>query len=343
LVKDSTSFQIDPSLAEFYPGSGGSGSPASVRIQFEYDVLTGRIVDLSIGAFTEQDAKNSVATIELTQAGDLVIRDLAYMSMPVLQMIAQMGGFYLCRPNPIVKIYELKEDGYHKVDFVRELHRLKKYNLKQMEKEVYLGSEKKVKTRLILHGLPAAEVARRLRKARAENKKKGRGELTKEYKARAHFNLFITNASCEQLPAEDTCALYRIRWQIELIFKVWKSICHIAEVKKVKRYRLECYILSKLLLIVLGWHILWRTAIRLYQVEGKALSFLKAAKTLLGKKVMELREVFVLRKRNLETFLKSFYDLSSGHHVLEKKQKKPTSFELLMGFMETASQRMTIS
>jgi len=40
LIKDSVCFQIDESLAESYPGSGGNGSKASVRIQFEYDLLT---------------------------------------------------------------------------------------------------------------------------------------------------------------------------------------------------------------------------------------------------------------------------------------------------------------
>jgi len=35
LIKDSVCFQIDESLVEYYAGSGGSGSKAAVRIQFE--------------------------------------------------------------------------------------------------------------------------------------------------------------------------------------------------------------------------------------------------------------------------------------------------------------------
>ena len=48
LIKDSVCFQLDESLAQYYPGSGGSGSKANVRIQFEYDLLNGKIVDLSL-------------------------------------------------------------------------------------------------------------------------------------------------------------------------------------------------------------------------------------------------------------------------------------------------------
>lgn len=88
LIKDSTCFQIDESLAEYYPGSGGSGSSASVRIQFEYNILSGKINDLSLSAFNDQDEKDSIATIELTQEGDLIIRDLAYMCLEVLQFIS---------------------------------------------------------------------------------------------------------------------------------------------------------------------------------------------------------------------------------------------------------------
>ncbi len=65
LIKDSVCFQVDSSLAEYYPGSGGSASKANVRIQFEYDLLNGTIVDLSINAFNDQDAKDSIATLEL--------------------------------------------------------------------------------------------------------------------------------------------------------------------------------------------------------------------------------------------------------------------------------------
>ncbi len=71
LIKDSVCFQIDNSLAEYYPGSGGSASKANVRIQLEYDLLNGTIVDLSLNAFNDQDATNSITTPELVGQGDL--------------------------------------------------------------------------------------------------------------------------------------------------------------------------------------------------------------------------------------------------------------------------------
>ena len=97
--------------------------------------------------------------------------------------------------------------------------------------------------------MPETEVNERLRKARANNKRKGRGELTAEYVARAHLNLFITNTKSDVVLTNRVWNLYQLRWQIELIFKIWKSICDIEKVKKVKKSRPECYIYSKLILM----------------------------------------------------------------------------------------------
>ena len=331
LIKDSTCFQIDESLAKDYPGSGGGGSDASVRIQFEYDILSGSINDLSVNAFNEQDANDSLTSIELINDGDLILRDLAYMGLKVLQSAENRKAFYLCRPNPIVHIFEQQPDGdYQELNFVEIKGYMKSHGINCLEKQVYIGCKEKFKTRLVVYLLPEQEVVKRIRKGEQNNKKKGRKPLSKEYKARAALNLFVTNASPVQIPMENAWSFYRLRWQIELIFKIFKSVCSIEKVKKVKKHRLECYIYSKLVLIILGWQILWPTARKLFLNEGKALSFFKASKTLLSRKLDELREIVMLRKGTLEAFMKKFYSLSRLNHLLEKRGKEPTSVELLL-------------
>jgi len=330
LIKDSVCFQVDESLLEAYPGSGGSGSKASVRIQFEYDLLGGKINDLSLNAFNEQDATDAIATVDLLKAGDLIIRDLAYVGLQALQGIIQKVAFFLCRLSPTVKVYERKDDQYVEMEFKKIRGYMEKRGLSMMEKEVYLGAKAKLKTRLVIHRLPAEEVEKRLRKAKQNNKKKGRNGLTREYIARAHLNLFITNVAAEIVPTRNVWSLYRLRWQIELTFKIWKSICAIEKVKKVKKDRLECYIYSKLILIVLGWKIIWRTARYLFSQERKALSFYKSFKTLLKIKLSQVRDIFLMGKGRIEDFMNDFYSLSKTNHLLEKKKDKPTSLEILL-------------
>ncbi len=58
-VKDSTSFQLPDELKDIYPGSGGASSKACLKIQFEYDLKTGKVTDLSVGGFTTSDLTNS--------------------------------------------------------------------------------------------------------------------------------------------------------------------------------------------------------------------------------------------------------------------------------------------
>jgi len=331
LIKDSVCFQVDESMAEFYPGSGGSGSTAAIRIQFEYDLLSGTITDISINAFNEQDATDSLATIEKAEAGDLIIRDLAYMSVAVLKKIINKLALYLCRPNTNVKMYELKNGKYIEIDFDSIVNYMKKHKISFMEKEVYYGSNEKIKTRLILHLLPAEELAKRLRKASQSAKKKGNGNLSKNYKARAGLNLFITNASKEQIPTENVWPIYRLRWQIELMFKIWKSICNIEKVQKVNKERLECHVYSKLIFIVLGWKMVWMVAKNMYRITGKALSFFKAFKTLFKRKIDEFQNALESSKDDMIKFILDFYDLSTTNHLLEKRKQEPTSLEIILG------------
>ena len=117
LIKDSFCFQVDESLVTDYPGSGGSGSKANVRVQFEYDLLNGKIVDLNLNAFNDQDAKNSSATLHLIEEGDLIVRDLAYMHLDALQGIVKKLGHFLCRLNTQRKVYQEQNGELVELDF----------------------------------------------------------------------------------------------------------------------------------------------------------------------------------------------------------------------------------
>jgi len=335
LLKDSICFQIDKSMADSYPGRGGNATGAAVRIQFEYNLLDGRINDLSVNPYNDQDAKNSLETIELSEEGDLIIRDLAYMSRKVLKSLTELCAFFLCRVSPSVNVYVEKKGEFVKEDFTKVTNYMKKNHIASMEKEVYLGKEK-LKVRLILHLLPEEEIAKRLKKAKRKIQRKGFKKLSNENKARMSLNLFITNAFECSISQKDVWPLYRLRWQIELIFKVWKSICEIEKVKKVNKKRLECYIFSKLIFIVLGWQMMWAIAKRLFAMETKALSFYKAFKTLYRNKIYEMQDALISGRKAVEKFLLNFYDISTTYHLLEKKQQRNTPLEILTNFFNGA-------
>lgn len=318
LIKDSVCFQVDESLAQYYPGSGGSGSKANVRIQLEYDLLDGKIVDLSLNAFNDQDAKNSVLTLDVVNDGDLIVRDLAYMHLESLQGIVERIGHFLCRLNTQAKVYQDQNGEIIPLDFSAIVKAMRQHNIQQTEETVFIGKNQDLQVRLFIYLLPEAVYNERMRKANKAAKNKGR-QVSKEYKARAGLNLFITSAPEELINIETAWQIYTLRWQIELTFKVWKSICKIDKVKKVKKDRLECYIWSKLLLIVLCWRVAWFTGMLLRRHHGKNISYFKAFKTLMHD-VGTLKKIFVDGTLAVESYLAEFLILSSKKHLLEKKK-----------------------
>ena len=331
LIKDSVCFQIDKSLCDIYPGSKGSNSGACVRIQFEFDLLNGRINDLSLNAFTHQDAKDSIETIEKTQEGDLIIRDLAYMEIKVLKALIQRNSFFICRLNPKVVVYTKREtqDDYQMVDFSKIAKHMRRENIPVMEKTVYIGVKEKLKMRLIIHLLPNDAIEKRIRKLKDKRSKKGK-KATSPSKSidRIPLNLLLTNTEIEQVSTKKVWDFYRLRWQIELVFKIWKSFCSIDKVKKVQIYRLQCYIYAKLILILLGWKVIWNVAF-LMDNHGKELSFLKAFKTLMGTKFEKLRTIFSQKESSTKNFIRNFFYISIRKHLLEKKKGTRTSKQML--------------
>lgn len=329
LIKDSVCFQIDDSLSDIYPGSRGDASDACVRIQFEYDLLNGQINDLSLSSYTDQDAKNSIETIEKTKSGDLIVRDLAYMEIKVLRVIIEKFAFFLCRLNPKVVVYRKYKDEYKRIEFLSITKHMRLKNMGVMEKIVYIGDKDKIKIRLIIHLLPNEEVEKRIRNLKDKFCKKGRKTLLSEkYRARLALNLFITNAVNYQIKTGNVWSFYRLRWQIELIFKIWKSFCSIDKVKKVNVYRLECYIFSKLIFILLGWRIIWNVAKKMNE-KAKSFSFMKAFKTFI-RRIDSLRKIFIKRTEKLESFIYDFYRISLKKHILENRKKSPSSVDLLL-------------
>ncbi len=91
----------------------------------------------------------------------------------------------------------------------------------------------------------------RLRKLNLKNQKKGR-QTKKRTKILQAVNLHITNAPVEILPARVLRQFYALRWQIELIFKNWKSNFNLDKVTGERPERIRCMIYAKLLFIFIS-------------------------------------------------------------------------------------------
>lgn len=330
LIKDSTCFQVSDNVKETYKGCGGKGSKASVRIQFEFNILSGVISALSLTAYTLQDSTDSKATVELIKPGELIIRDLAYMHADVLKEIIENHAFFVSRLYPCSDIYEKKGNKNVKIDFVKLRLFMLKNKINLLEKEVVVGTETPLNVRLILTLLPGPIVAQRIAKLTLKQRRKGKTKLSKKYTERCFFNLFITNASNAQFPKEAIEPLYKFRWLIELIFKTWKSTWCIHDVKKVNLYRLQCYIYAKLIVIVISWQVIWKL-IHQTQKIGQLIPSIDKCSKFLFTNVEKLRDFLFGDIVNIRKFL-GLLCIKINQLEMERHGKRPTQLEQIFGW-----------
>jgi hypothetical protein len=91
-----------------------------------------------------------------------------------------------------------------------------------VDREVVLGAAERLRCRLIAIRVPEEIANRRRQQARETAKRKGRTP-SEEHLELLGWSLFITNNSVADLTWKAVVVLYRARWQIELLFKLWKS------------------------------------------------------------------------------------------------------------------------
>jgi hypothetical protein len=327
-IKDSTSFQLPPDMAGKYPGSGGSGSPAMLKIQFEYDLRTGKITDLSLHPFNRQDSTDAAETIGDIEDGELVLRDLGYVKVSTLQEI-DANAFFLNRLQYGIKVFEKVGDEFRALDFQKIEQRLRADGLDFVEKKAYIGANEKFPVRLIIEALPEDRKQERLRKAKKEAQKKGRN-IGKEFINRIGLNLFITNVPQDWVKAEDVRKLYTFRWQIELVFKVWKSVGEIHKVKKMKLERLECCLYAKLLWITVNWRVYWELNMFHYHKKGGFLSMRKLFKTL-KHNLDGFRAAIIKGTKSLKAFIMKLADMADKYQC-EKRKGKMALMDLVVEF-----------
>lgn len=252
-IKDSTRFSVPEEYGSIYKGQGGIGTAAQISIQYEYDILTGNPIVLELTSACRNDQQDLKETLNNIEKGDLLIRDLAYTSQKYIQRVSKSEAYYLNRLNPKWEV--LDKDG-SPIDFLKITKHLTKHSLPLLEVDVQIVIGKDLlNTRLIISKVDASTYTKRLAKAQIAAKSKGY-QVTDKYKTSAALNLFITNIPKDWLKAEQVRNAYSLRWQIELVFKVWKSQANINKVKAMKLQRFQCQLIARFLWILLHWKML---------------------------------------------------------------------------------------
>lgn len=319
-IKDSTKFVLPEGFAKEMPGFGGVSSKSAACIQYEFDLKSGTITDLNITSANRPDSTDARDTQDDVSPNDLIIRDLGYYSTEVLAKFIEKGAFIISKLNVNTVAYEIKDNSYRPIEFDKQYMWMQENKIQRVEKQVYIGSHAKLPVRLIIEVVPDEVFAKRMQKVNKYNKRKG-FDTSDNYTNRARFNLIITNIPCEKAPMEVIVALYHVRWQIELVFKVWKSIYGIHKIGKMKFYRWLCILYAKLILITIYWQTIMPTRSYFYKTSGKLLSIDKCFKTLKDK-ANDLRKAIRKGGQAIKYLVCGMQELISEKHWIEKKKNK---------------------
>jgi transposase len=142
------------------------------------------------------------------------------------------------------------------------------------------------------------------------------------------ISMYITNIEQEVLSAEQVYEFYSLRWQVEIIFKTWKSIFHIHAVKQVKIERFQCQLYGKLILLLLSSAVMFK--MRTLVIKNKEL---EASEMKVSEIVHEYidRLYFDLIKFPSKTFnnLKLVFENVVKNGLKSHRKDKKTVFDIL--------------
>ncbi|MCK2004222.1 transposase [[Brevibacterium] frigoritolerans] len=141
--------------------------------------------------------------------------------------------------------------------------------------EANIGQNQKLPARVIIHRLTDDQTQTRLKNQAIREKKKGI-VMKEKSKHLMGMNVYITNTSPEEVPTDYVHSLYSLRWQIEILFKTWKSFFEIDECKTIKKERLECHLYGQLIGILLCSCTMFQMRQLLLEKNKKELSEYKA-------------------------------------------------------------------
>jgi hypothetical protein len=217
-LHDSSSWKLPDELADEFAGCGGKteqSGKAAIKIHLRWNIGDGEIEHLSI---TNGKTNDKSASIELSPlpVGSLRVADLGYFCLGSLKQFSLDGIFWLTKYQANTAVFDLSGN---KIDLPRWL---KTDSEAEFESEVLIGKKALLRCRILVRRVSAEEAARRRRQIRKAARAKGRIPSPVRLSL-AGYDISLTNVPQSMLTVAEAMVLYRLRWQIELLFKLFKS------------------------------------------------------------------------------------------------------------------------
>lgn len=222
------------------PGSRGT----DWRVHVSFDV--GR---LRLDEFEITDAQGGESLTRHTAApGDIEVGDRGYAHAAGLASALGRGAHVVVRTNG--QNVRLETAAGARWD-VRRWLRGRPRRQQQQTRLVWLTTPQgRFALRLIARRLPAAAAAAAGRRSAQASRKKGHTPSPLS-RVMAHWVVLVTNLPRAEWSPTEVLALYRIRWQVELLLKRCKSLLQLDQLRAKDQALAQTYLLGKALGVVL--------------------------------------------------------------------------------------------
>lgn len=318
---DSTVIGLSDALQEEWPGCGGrmeQGLLAALKIQVRFDLLTGSLERVEFQAGRTHDAYDP--TQAPLPAGALRLADLGYFSLKAFPQMNAQGVYWLSR----YKVGTLVADATGEVRNLWEwLGQEERRQGERLTLEVKIGRER-LACRLLAMKAPPEVVEQRRRRQEDQARKKQQ-PVSSEQRSSTQWTIYLTNAPATLIGQEEAEVFGRTRWQIEQLFKLWKSHGRIDEWRTQQPWRMMCEIYAKLMgVLIEHWVVLvssWRYPDR---------SRFKAAKTISGR--VSLIAGAFSHQGQLESALELIRRCLMQGCRINKRKTNPHTYQLLLRF-----------
>ena len=270
-VQDSTWITLPDELRSVWKGTGcrTKHKKASIKLQLRFDVLTSAFehFQLTDGITADRSAEKQ---FEPLPVGSLRLADRGYFSLDAFEKLTQTGVFWVSRLKAGIKRFDAQGAPFYL------LEHLTTKNSDILDIDCYIGAKKRLSARLVALRCAKQEANKRRRHIRRDAKRRWKTP-SKERLQLADWDIYITNVDMAQLTPEQIAAVARVRWQIELMFKSFKSVGKVNTSRSNKPERILCEVYAKLIaqlikhwiMLATGWKCIKHDIIKTAKLIGR--------------------------------------------------------------------------
>ena len=286
---------------------------SAVKLHVSLEYKSGQVSGPVLANGREHDQKSPFFHQTL-KSGELRITDLGFFSLDQLEKGSQAGGFWVIRYKNDVILYQ-NDQELHLASFLKKQHN------QLVDIPVQVGQTRYLPCRLIAIQVDKQTAAERIRKLRAEAKK-NKKPLSAERLQLAHWTIILTNAPQNLLSPLEVYTLLRLRWQIELLFRLWKTYSQVDESESKNPWRILTEMYAKLIAVLIQQ---WILLASVWHVPNK--SIVLAAS--LVQTFAIILHLFLKDKNALCLILSMLVKLLQSTPTLLKRKRQPSTAQIL--------------